>query len=135
MGECLRRATEEAALEDNEEYKSMERGYSSLPRVLVIHINRTDWMKGMKKIRGHVNFPFHGLDMGSIASVAPSADKYSYDLCSIVVHHGRAMNQGHFTAFAKAHGEWYHFNDHNVSRVPEARVAAQAAYLLVYQRA
>jgi ubiquitin C-terminal hydrolase len=138
--ECLRRATEAVDLEDNDTYKAMQRCYADLPRILFIHVNRTDWMKGMKKIKGHVGFPFRGLDMaGSITARSRAASEgglqqsYLYDLCSIVVHHGRAMNQGHFTAFAMAHGEWYHFNDHKVTRVPQARVAAQVAYLLVYQ--
>ena len=64
-----------------------------------------------------------------------SSEKSIYDLYSVVVHHGRAMNQGHFTAFAlNTDGEWYHFNDNIVTRVHEDRVAAQQAYLLVYQK-
>ena len=136
---CLRRSTEPVVLDGNDTYATMQQCYANLPSVLVIHINRTDWMRGMKKIAAHVGFPFRGLNMaGSIASVSRSTTESAlqqiYDLCSVVVHHGRAMNQGHFTAFAIAHGEWYHFNDHKVTRVSEARVAAQPAYLLVYQR-
>ena len=136
---CLTLALKSVDIDGHDEFSSMKLSYSQLPRVLFVHVNRTDWINGMKKIKGYVDFPIRNLNMqGTIAnrqqSSMHSSEDNVYDLYSVVVHHGRAMNQGHFTTFALNNGEWYHFNDHMVTRVSEDRVAAQLAYLLVYQR-
>ena len=45
------------------------------------------------------------------------------------------MNQGHFTAYARVENDWYHFNDHRVTKVKNINVLlSQQVYLLVYQQ-
>ena len=92
-----------------------------------------------------MEFPLDGLRMGdfvtsssssSSSSSRAAADGPEYKLYGMVIHHGRAMDQGHFTAMALAEdGDWYEFNDHRVRRLASSdEVKSQQAYLLVYER-
>lgn len=57
-----------------------------------------------------------------------------YDLYSIVNHFGN-LNGGHYTAFAKnPDGNWYDFNDSQVSGANLNNLCSSAAYLLFYRR-
>ena len=135
--------------EDNTIYKSRATVFESLPRILFVHVNRTSYTaSGVKKITGHINFPLTGLDVeqalkessvsissSTSSNASTSASSSCYTLYGIVVHHGRAMNQGHFTAYARVGESWYHFNDHRVTKIKHVNtVLKQAAYLLVYQK-
>ena len=130
--------------------------YEKIPSIVFIHINRTCYTAtGVKKIQGHVDFPLDGLDLvqaltraeetssssssttttTTAASRAASSSTSGYQLHGFVVHHGRAMNQGHFTAYARVANDWYHFNDHRVTKVKNINVLlSQQVYLLVYQQ-
>jgi hypothetical protein len=128
--------------DDNPLYSSRATTYECLPKILFIHINRTSFTAtgGVKKIMGHVQFPLNGLDVegafsSSSSSSSSTTSSSSYRLYGIVVHHGRAMNQGHFTAYALVGNVWYHFNDHRVTKVKHLNtILGQQAYLLVYQQ-
>ena len=61
-------------------------------------------------------------------------NEHKHTLYAVVVHHGRAFNQGHYTSICRVGDEWYEFNDHLVKRVNENYVASVEAYLLVYER-
>jgi ubiquitin C-terminal hydrolase len=146
-------------LDDNPTCSSTCTKYLHIPDVAFIHINRTFYSKkGVQKINAHVNFPLSNFDIVSALSNESSKTSSSssssggsgsnkssgsnnseplssYKLYGIVVHHGRAMNQGHFTAYALVGDDWYHFNDHRVTKVKNINVIkSQHATLLVYQR-
>ena len=150
--------------EDNQVYSERSTLYEKIPSIVFIHVNRTCYTAtGVKKIQGHVNFPLDGLDIvhaltrdddetssssgtssstssssssfSSAASSSTSSSRPGYQLHGFVVHHGRAMNQGHFTAYARVENDWYHFNDHRVTKVKNINVLlSQQVYLLVYQQ-
>jgi ubiquitin C-terminal hydrolase len=61
----------------------------------------------------------------------------TYQLASIVMHHGRTASSGHYTAFVcDIAGGWWHLDDARVRRVDarEAMSAVDCAYLLFYVR-
>ena len=83
-----------------------------------------------------------GFPAGSETTVSILQADYSVNCAS-------SNYQGHFTAYAAvstagaapgagagagAKRQWYHFNDHRVSRATADEVRAQQAYLLFYQR-
>jgi ubiquitin C-terminal hydrolase len=53
-----------------------------------------------------------------------------------VNHHGRGLNEGHFTAVGKSeeHHCWMLFNDARVNVILEEKVLESQAYLLFYKR-
>jgi ubiquitin C-terminal hydrolase len=59
----------------------------------------------------------------------------TYDLRSVIVHHGDAGG-GHYTAFVRAQDNlWYHCNDEAAPRTCSTEQALRAqAYMLVYER-
>ena len=63
-------------------------------------------------------------------------DSYDYDLVSVLIHHGRSMNQGHYIAycFHRETERWFKFDDVKVTLSSEAEVLSCEAYLLFYER-
>ncbi|CAK4711183.1 unnamed protein product [Aphanomyces euteiches] len=106
----------------------------SCPPVLIVHINRSDWVQDSQKIQSHVGFHEHGLDLTPFAT--NSATSLRYKLGAVVAHEGRSLTQGHYTAYAynSYSTSWYHFNDHRVHKCTWSDVANAQAYLLVYER-
>ncbi len=110
------------------------------------------------KISADISCPLYGLDMGSyVASrskISPKlARKYSnskkhlysvppepvdciYDLFAVCNHIGPYITSGHYTANCKnsANGNWYCFDDAEVSQLSEEQVCTRSAYLLFYQK-
>lgn len=70
------------------------------------------------------------------ASASAQPTRTTYDLQSFVVHHGRALGQGHYTAYALVHENWYHFDDERVKLVgdSDAQAAAGQASILCFTR-
>ena len=114
---------------------SIQRGWAKLPPVLVLHLNRTSWVTGCsRKVPAHVSFPLEGL---ALKKWCPAATA-EYDLFAVVLHHGRSMQEGHYSAYVRSGGHgheatWWHMNDAKVSRATEDEVRAASAYLLFYQ--
>ncbi|KAJ6262316.1 Ubiquitin carboxyl-terminal hydrolase [Drechslerella dactyloides] len=128
-----------------------------------IELKRFLWDCGEnRKVRGHVAFPLRSLDL-SICSGSLSGDDGTtastsdvkremddagevltngeekepptlYDLYGVVVHRGDRSNTGHYISFAKERGQWLRFDDLKVHVVPEAEVARQEAYILMYEK-
>jgi len=127
------------------------------PAYLFVHIGRTVYDTttfASKKDQTHIAFPLEGLDMspylppwarpasgegtnkeGALPQQLQQSD-YIYDLYAVVNHHGRGLNEGHFTCFgfSQEHACWLLFNDARVNVVPAEKVLESQAYLLFYQR-
>jgi ubiquitin C-terminal hydrolase len=99
----------------------------ALPQVLVVMLKRFRWDGNGSKIDTSVTFD---LDTCSVGGVA-------YTVRGLVVHHGRSLRAGHYTAFVRLSGNrWLHINDNKVHHVSEDVVLQQASsvYLLFFQR-
>ncbi|GAB5360982.1 hypothetical protein AAMO2058_000675100 [Amorphochlora amoebiformis] len=69
---------------------------------LIIHLLRTEIDPRSYvffKNQAHVSFPLESLDMTPYIDENPNGEKYVYDLVGVVNHHGKGLNQGHFTAY------------------------------------
>jgi len=83
-----------------------------------------------------VIFPIEGLDMRKyVIDMKDSASPILYDLYGISNHMG-SLNGGHYTAYCKnsMDGEWYEFNDSQVTVVSASELCTSNAYLLFYRR-
>jgi len=89
-----------------------------------------------------VKFPLQNLDMTSYLAGDPNKrdgkEKQIYDLMAVVLHHGRGMNEGHFTTYAyvKDQDEWLLYNDAKVEAISTEDVSAanKEAYILFYEK-
>jgi hypothetical protein len=134
---------------------------SPLPECLIVHLKRftIDWEYTGRavKIEKHIGFtssltlPGHYMH-GSAATPTSSSSGVTYQLRSIVVHHGAQIAGGHYTSYVRSSSSsaptntppmanaptneeiWYHYDDSTVRRVPTADVYRQQAYLLVFAK-
>jgi len=56
-----------------------------------------------------------------------------YQLFAVTVHTG-GLETGHYTAFAKCHGEWFKFDDQTITLATEQEVLASNIYMCFYIR-
>ncbi|XP_047428308.1 ubiquitin carboxyl-terminal hydrolase 31 isoform X2 [Mugil cephalus] len=129
----------------------------TLPDVLILHLKRFRQEGDRRvKMQNMVRFPLMGMDMAphvvkrsqsswSLPShwspwrrsygLGRNPDDYLYDLYAVCNHHG-SMHGGHYTAYCKnsIDGQWYCFDDSEVSHVADDDVCQQTAYILFYQR-
>ncbi|CAJ0575446.1 unnamed protein product, partial [Mesorhabditis spiculigera] len=107
----------------------------STPNVLCLHLKRFRWGSHRGKLDYMVDFPLEGLDMTPyMAPNTGRGESHVYDLCSIVVHQGSGISSGHYTAYGRSGGQWWHFNDDRVKLSTPPVVLKQKAYLLFYMR-
>uniref|UniRef100_A0A8C6T8L7 ubiquitinyl hydrolase 1 n=1 Tax=Neogobius melanostomus TaxID=47308 RepID=A0A8C6T8L7_9GOBI len=129
----------------------------TLPDVLILHLKRFRQEGDRRvKMQNMIRFPLIGMDMAphvvkrsqsswSLPShwspwrrpygLGRNPDDYLYDLYAVCNHHG-SMHGGHYTAYCKnsVDGQWYCFDDSEVSPVADDEVCQQTAYILFYQR-
>uniref|UniRef100_A0A8C9V1P6 Ubiquitin carboxyl-terminal hydrolase n=1 Tax=Scleropages formosus TaxID=113540 RepID=A0A8C9V1P6_SCLFO len=108
----------------------------SLPEILCIHLKRfRHELMFSTKISTHVSFPLVGLDLQPFLAKDSSAHTTSYDLLSVICHHGTASS-GHYIAYCRndLNGQWYEFDDQSVTEVPESCVQNAEAYVLFYKK-
>ncbi|KAJ0057815.1 hypothetical protein NL108_002926 [Boleophthalmus pectinirostris] len=129
----------------------------TLPDVLILHLKRFRQEADRRvKMQNMVRFPLIGMDMAphvvkrsqsswSLPShwspwrrpygLGRNPDDYLYDLYAVCNHHGN-MHGGHYTAYCKnsVDGQWYCFDDSEVTPVADDDVCQQTAYILFYQR-
>ncbi|KAM8825177.1 ubiquitin carboxyl-terminal hydrolase 31 [Synchiropus picturatus] len=129
----------------------------TLPDVLILHLKRFRQEGDRRvKMQNMVRFPLMGMDMAphvvkrsqsswSLPShwspwrrpygLGRNPDDYLYDLYAVCNHHGN-MHGGHYTAYCKnsVDGQWYCFDDSEVTAVADDDVCQQTAYILFYQR-
>lgn len=135
-----------------------------LPAILCFQVNRfqNEFRGGsvvQKKIKGRMQYPLE-IDMRPYTTQGGKGGKkdkgkagigvgggdgnegsFLYELESVIVHEGKAIEQGHYFAFCRGVGdgisatgrrEWYMFNDAKVTVAAESLVLEQEAYLLFY---
>ena len=107
---------------------------SRLPRILCIVLKRFCYTASgaLAKNDAGVVFPLMDLDVSNICTNVSGPT--TYNLRSLIMHHGLSLRKGHYTSIAY-NGEqdcWLHYNDAKVSVISEEAVAASEAYMLFY---
>lgn len=104
----------------------------SFPDILIIDFKRFNNRSQKNQIL--VTFPLDNLDLSKYV-IGYKKESYKYELYGICNHSGSVIG-GHYTSFVKnANGNWYHFNDQEVSVVvtPE-NIITPKAYCLFYRK-
>ena len=57
-----------------------------------------------------------------------------YFLSGVIVHHGKRVDSGHYTAYICVESKWYCMNDMKVTEETEIAVRNSQGYILVYQK-
>ncbi|XP_061554139.1 ubiquitin carboxyl-terminal hydrolase 20 isoform X2 [Phycodurus eques] len=107
-----------------------------LPEILCIHLKRfRHEVMYSFKISNHVSFPLEGLDMRPFLAKDSPSQVTTYDLLSVICHHGTA-GSGHYIAYCQnvINGQWYEFDDQYVTEVHETVVQNAEAYVLFYRK-
>jgi ubiquitin C-terminal hydrolase len=116
---------------------------AALPEILVICIKRFTYSRfGYPfKVKTDVRFPLRDLtDFHQIPGMAAASQAAGpYRLRSLIAHHGRGIDRGHYTAlvYSDLRGRWLHFDDHRIDVLASDLLVYQTGspYLLFYERA
>ena len=101
----------------------------NFPELMIIYLKR--FTNNLKKDGRVVNFPLEDFDISELV-IGYDNKSYIYDLYAVCNHSGSIMG-GHYTAYVKvSNGEWYHFNDTQVSKVSKELIKTPKAYCLFY---
>lgn len=108
-----------------------------LPNYLIIHFKR--FSNNGSKIDYDVKYPFEDLNLTHlIASQKEDPNKYMYSLYSINYHSGSASSGHYWSSCKNLDGNWYVFNDGNVSKqncmTNVTDSPSKDAYILFYSR-
>ncbi|XP_049789113.1 ubiquitin carboxyl-terminal hydrolase 20 isoform X1 [Schistocerca nitens] len=107
-----------------------------LPEVLCIHLKRfRHELMYSSKIGSYVSFPLEGLDMRPYLHKDCVSQVTSYDLMSVICHHGTAGG-GHYTCYSLncISEQWFEFDDQYVTQVSPETVQNCEAYVLFYKK-
>ena len=109
-----------------------------VPPILILHLKRFVYQTNtIQKLHKHIQFPSTlTLTPDLFSSKRPG---YSYELLSVVYHHGTTAVNGHYTCDVKSPaGEWLRVDDTVIVPVSEESVLEakgdRSEYLLMYQR-
>jgi len=126
----------------NESKKTKQFKLANLPKVLIFAFKRFDYSsRGMLfKIDTHVNFPFF-INLSNYTSSKPNPNiptinkSAYYKLISVVCHHGRSVQSGHYTTFCynSQKDQWYHFDDNKVEVASINDIESCQCYILFYE--
>uniref|UniRef100_A0A671W8N0 Ubiquitin carboxyl-terminal hydrolase 20 n=1 Tax=Sparus aurata TaxID=8175 RepID=A0A671W8N0_SPAAU len=108
-----------------------------LPEILCIHLKRfRHEVMYSFKISSHVSFPLEGLDMRPFLAKESPSQVTTYDLLSVICHHGTAGTFLMFPSYCQnvINGQWYEFDDQYVTEVHETVVQNAEAYVLFYRK-
>uniref|UniRef100_A0A914LGB6 Ubiquitin carboxyl-terminal hydrolase n=1 Tax=Meloidogyne incognita TaxID=6306 RepID=A0A914LGB6_MELIC len=126
-------------LQDGIKHSSITR----LPNVLIIHLKRFRHEGNYNtKLRTKITFSLYDLDMDQFVRSEETKDgeennlSNCYDLSGLISHRGQNIEYGHYVAYCRnsSDGDWYEFDDAQVTRVSPQEVASQEPYVLFYER-
>ncbi|NWU90985.1 UBP50 hydrolase, partial [Upupa epops] len=103
------------------------------PQIIIFHLKRFESQgKCRRKLSTHIFYPLSNLDLSPYSS-ALLHERAEYSL-SAVVNHSGYLDNGHYTAFCKHSftGNWYSFNDAQITKLTNSSVQTDSAYLLFY---
>ena len=101
------------------------------PNILIISINRFD-NNGSKK-NNFVSFPIDNLDLSKYC-VGYNKYKSTFELYGICNHIGNS-NNGHYFSYCRYNdGNWYEFNDTNVTKIDSNNIISNKCYCLFYKK-
>ncbi|XP_057324882.1 ubiquitin carboxyl-terminal hydrolase 20 [Microplitis mediator] len=107
-----------------------------LPEVLCIHLKRfRHELMFSSKIASYVSFPLEDLDMRPYLHKECVSKVATYDLISVICHHGTAGG-GHYICYALNSdlNQWFEFDDQCVTQVSPETVKNCEAYVLFYKK-
>ncbi|KAH0539531.1 ubiquitin carboxyl-terminal hydrolase 20 [Cotesia glomerata] len=107
-----------------------------LPEVLCIHLKRfRHELMFSSKIASYVSFPLDDLDMRPYLHKECVSKVATYDLISVICHHGTAGG-GHYICYAlnTDSNQWFEFDDQCVTQVSPETVKNCEAYVLFYKK-
>eukprot|EP00904_Undaria_pinnatifida_P011135 jgi/Undpi1/7151/HiC_scaffold_22.g09625.m1 len=98
------------------------------PKILTLHLKQFSFHPelGPRKLARHVRYPLEltvptRIMSPSLQHEASKKGPLKYRLFTVVLHHGRSLHGGHYTALVRdARGAWRHFDDQVVSPETEA---------------
>ncbi len=98
----------------------------AMPLVLVVALKRFRWDGSGSKVDVSVSFDLDDVEFNGV----------TFELTGIVVHHGRSLRAGHYTAYVRLAADWMHCNDGRLRHVSDEVVLQQAtsAYMFFFQR-
>ena len=101
------------------------------PQILIICLKRFD---NFGRKRGDlIDFPIDNLDLTNYC-VGYNKFKSHFELTGVCNHSGGA-GFGHYYSYCKyKDGNWYEFNDRNVSKRDKSNIVTNAAYCLFYRK-
>lgn len=124
-------------LQDGIKHSSITR----LPNILIIHLKRFRHEGNYNsKLRTNITFPLYDLDMEQFVRSEKGEEESNlsncYDLSGLISHRGQNIEYGHYVAYCRNgyDGNWYEFDDAQVTRVSPQEVASQEPYVLFYER-
>jgi len=82
---------------------------ATLQRYLALHLKRFS-QEGVRNVRclTPIMLPWEGLDMAPYTSHGASV---VYDCVAVCCHHGNNCTSGHYNAFSRRGGSWFHYDD------------------------
>eukprot|EP00903_Cladosiphon_okamuranus_P022691 g20884.t1 len=115
------------------------------PRVLTLHLKQFSFhpQLGPRKLARRVRYPLEltvatRIMSPSLQSQARTKGPLKYRLFTVVLHHGRSIHGGHYTALVRdPRGEWKHYDDQHVTPETEGHALNPMSghpYLLLYTR-
>ena len=106
---------------------------TEIPEALSIQLMR--FSVTAKKQQHHIQYQEElTLDI-SLKDANKVSDTALCSLVGVVVHEGNSIKGGHYVAYVKKSGQWYHTDDLRVTKVSTFEATHQQAYLLFYQKA
>lgn len=102
----------------------------SYPNVLFIHLKRFDSMGGKSKKNNTV------VEIPELFELGNMETPVHYKLCSVIRHHGKSMNSGHYTCLIKTPSHWLVTDDSTITKVGvmDTEEISKDAYCLVYTK-